>query len=75
MSMVDQLGYSLFDLFKSSGQRQWNRLRIIDGSKELVEDTGIELGEEQSYLAAIGGELIAVGTGNAPNDAFLAQAS
>jgi hypothetical protein len=50
-------------------------LRIIKDSKEAAEDTRIELGERQSYFAAIGCELIAVRVGNAPDDPLVSEAS
>ena len=50
MSMVDQVVYCLFNLFKSRRKGKWNWLRAVGGGKELAKDASIELGEEEGYL-------------------------
>jgi hypothetical protein len=74
MSTVDQVVYCLFDLFKRRCQGKWNWLQAVGGGKEPAKDASIELGEEEGYLQAIGGQLIAIRIGNAPNHTPFAQA-
>ncbi len=52
MSAINQLSDSLFNLFKCSSQGQWNRLRIIDSSKELAAFLG-DTDEHNSFPLSV----------------------
>src|SRR3990172_611211 len=56
------------NLLESLGEWPRDGFRRVKGRKGGAKDPGVQLGEEQRYLVAVGGDQVAVALGHSPED-------